>query len=285
MRLATIVVLMATALVATSVAGFCQTGRTVGMGFTGTGLADQADGWYWNPAGLAQMNVNPVCAPAGDEPALMWQGIAGTDFGGDVDADVLHLGGVYGTNGFAVGRVAYGNDNSTDIGIGFGTTLGSPLWSAGISILASEWGADDNSETAVNLGAMYQWHPALGKGNPAKIGFVAEDITEEWGDSIYSAGVSFWVGNRILIAADVWDLTDETEVAGDDDSGMEFNVGAEFALAPWLTLRAGSQDGDFTFGAGTSYKGWKIDAGFVSWDNDYPMSDTDGQLISVSKDW
>lgn len=284
MKLATIAVLAVTAMVATSAVGFCQTGRSVGMGYTGIGLADQADAWYWNPAGLAYMNVNPV--DGGDASGLKWQGIAGADFGGDVDLSSLHLGGLFGTTGFAVGRVRSNDGNWTDIGIGFGTTIGSPQWSVGGTILASEWGASDTSETELNLGAMYQWHPAIGKGKPAKIGFTAEDVTEAYDTpTIYSAGVSFWVGNRVLIAADAWDLTDETEVAGDDESGMEFNVGAEVLVAPWLALRAGSQDGNFAFGAGVNYRGWKIDAGFVTWDNDYPMSDSDGQLISVSRDW
>jgi hypothetical protein len=289
MRLTTIAVLAAAALVATSAVGFCETPRSVAMGFTGYGLSDDAGAWYWNPAGLAHMNVNPMCKDEGkgdgDGPALMWQGIAGTDFGGDIDIDVLHLGGVYGSNGFAIGRLHSTDADYTEIGIGYGTTLGSPLWSVGGAIINTEGSLGDH-ETILDLGAMYQWHPALGKGRPAKIGLTCDDVTKEWGDPICSAGVSFWLGDRVLIAADVWDLGNETKIPGIDDTGSEFNVGAEIVLAPWLCLRAGSQDGDFTFGAGINWRGWKVDAGFVTWDiGGLEMPDVDGQLFSISRDW
>jgi len=274
-----------TALVATSAVGICDSARSVGMGFTGTGLADQADAWYWNPAGLAHMEVCPMLAGDGAEPKLVWQGIVANDFGGDVDMDSIDVGGVYGTNGFAVGRVHSGQGDWTDIGIGFGTTLGSKQWSGGISVVASEWGTSDQSETTLNAGVMYQWNPALGKGKPAKLGVLAEDLTEEWGDTIYTAGLSFWLGKNLLIAADVYDLNDDTAVEDEADTGREFNVGAEWQALKWLALRAGSQDGDFTYGAGVCYKGWKLDAGFVTWDEDYPAVDTDGQLFSITKDF
>jgi len=286
MRHVTIAVLAVAALVAASVVGFCETPRSIGMGFTGYGLSDDAGAWWWNPAGLAHMDVNPVCdEPKGESPELLWQAIAGSDFGGDVDRDVLHVGGVYGTNGFAVGRIHSSDGNWTDIGIGYGTTLGTPHWSVGGTIYNSEWGVDDHTETLLNLGAMYQWLPVQSKGKPAKIGLVCEDITKELSDPLWSLGVSFWLGDRVLIAADLWDLSNETEVAGVPDTGSEFSVGAEVILADWVCLRAGSADGDFTWGAGLNYKGWKLDAGFVAWDNGAGYADSDQQMFSISKDF
>jgi hypothetical protein len=282
MRLSTIAVLVGVLVIATSVAGTCQTARSLGMGWTGTGLADDAAAWFWNPAGLPHLDVpakgEVTKGGIEDLSDIGWQAIAGTDFGGDFDQDVLHLAGVYGNKGFAVGRIA--GDDWTELAIAFGAML-DPHFSAGATIRNEE--ADDWHETMVDLGLMYQWNTSLGKGKPARIGVRLDDATDEEQD-IWSAGCSFWIGDRILIAADVYDLANDTEVDGDDDTGTEFNVGAEVHVTDWLALRAGSADGDFGFGVGlTLPKGWKVDAGQLSFDNG--DDDLDQQLFCVTKTW
>lgn len=284
MRYGTIVVLVATALVATSVAGYCQTGRAAGMGFTGVGLADDAAAWAFNPAGLPSMNI-----AANEDSDIACQAVLGTDFSSTrgFDQDVFSLGILDGDQGFGVGRRHSDDARSTGIGAGYGRML-SERWSWGISIVIAD--VPGNSETLLNGGLMYRWVPSWSNGQDAKFGILISDITDEMGvpgrdGRMWHMGASTYVGNSVLLALDVVDLTDETGVPGVQKSGTMFNVGAEVAVADWLDLRIGAQDGDLTYGAGVSFgNGWRLDAGLCELDFGGAFT-PDMNVVSLSKDF
>jgi hypothetical protein len=293
MRVATIVVLAVALLVAASVAGYCQTARSVGMGMTGVGLADDAAAWLFNPAGLADLKV----APKADD--VSWTAIAGQQFDTDspLSEKFVHVAGAYGPQGFAVGYIRLADVDSTVWGGGYGfkynqslsfgasiiqgRTKGSSLYDLTSSAAAA---GTTTTQTFVDLGAMYQWKPSWGAGNPAKLSLVAFDTFGKV-QTLWAAGFSTNIGSKLLVDVDVLDLRDKTAVDGVDKSGRMVDYGAEYPVADWLTLRAGSQDGDFGFGAGFVVgDGWKIDVGHIKLDpgGSYEPKQT---LFSIGRDF
>ncbi|MEN6345656.1 MAG: hypothetical protein ABFE16_10120 [Armatimonadia bacterium] len=287
MKKLTLAVLVGTLLVVTSIAGYCQTARSVGMGMTGIGTADDAAAWLFNPAGLASMNVKPQ---AGNDVA--WQFIGGADYDADMplDEDFVHVGAFADNQGFGLGRIKLNDVDATIYGGGYGFKLNSN-WSLGASLLHGKVGggvfvkaadADfDQSETLVNAGVMYQWVPSWSAGKAAKLSVLCFDTFDTL-QTLWNAGFSTYVGSKLLVDVDCLDLRDKT-AASFDKSGRMFNYGAEYQFNDWLTLRAGSQDGDFGFGGGFNIAGWKIDAGHIKLEsNGYDASQT---LISLTKDF
>jgi len=273
MRVATIVVLAVTLMVAASVAGYCQTARSVGMGMTGVGLADDAAAWLFNPAGYADLKV----APKADD--VSWTAIAGQQY--DTDAPLsekfVHVAGAYGPQGFGVGYIRLSDPGATVWGGGYGFKLNHNL-SLGASIVqlhgtgsfevlpVQATAGRTSTQTLVNVGAMYQWKPSWASGNPAKLSLLAFDTFDKL-QTLWAAGFSTTIGPKLLVDVDCLDLRDKTAQPGVDKSGRMFNYGAEYPVLDWLTLRAGSQDGDFGFGAGFVLgDGWKIDVGHIKMD-------------------
>lgn len=290
MRVATIVVLVAALVVASSLVGYCQTARSVGMGMTGVGLADDAAAWLFNPAGYADLNV----APKAED--VSWTAVAGQRF--DTEAPLAekfaHVAGAYGPQGFGLGYIRLGDIGATVWGGGYGFKLNGN-WSLGASILqlrgtawsgvyATQLPSGTSTQTIVNLGAMYQFTPSWGAGNPAKVSLVAADTFDKL-QTLWAAGFSTKIGSKLLVDVDCLDLRDKTAIEGVDKSGRMFNFGAEYPFNDWLTLRAGSQDGDFGFGAGVVIgDGWKIDVGHIKMDfgGGFEPKQT---LVSIGRDF
>jgi hypothetical protein len=290
MRVATVVVLAVALLAAASVAGYCQTARSVGMGMTGVGLADDAAAWLFNPAGYADLKV----APKAED--VSWTAVAGQRI--DTDAPLAekfaHVAGAYGPQGFGVGYIRLGDVGASVWGGGYGFKF-NDNWSLGASILqlrGTAWSGayptqlptGTTTQTVVNLGAMYQFTPSWGGGKSAKLSLVAADTFDKL-QTLWAAGFSTNIGSKLLVVVDCLDLRDKTKVTNVDKTGRMFNVGAEYPFNDWLTVRAGSQDGDFGFGAGVVVgDGWKIDVGHIKMDfgGGFEPKQT---LVSVGRDF
>lgn len=288
MRAVTIVAFAVAVLLVTSAVGFCQTARAVGMGYTGVGLADDAGAWLFNPAGLPHMNI-PARVMNDDPTALHWQAIAGDTFGGDIPGDVLDLGAVGQDSGAAIGRIHLRDLGTTLTGFGFGTQVGKQ-WSFGASILDNDGPAAH--QVTLNAGAMYQWNCRWAPDRPVKIGLTLNDLTKEVQTTV-NGGVSFSVGPKVLVAADLIDITNQTDT-GMRHTGRQLDAGLEYKPWRWLALRAGEQDGDWGWGAGVRYKGWQLDYGnllitglgaAVAFDGPTAPSSARTQLLTLSRSW
>jgi hypothetical protein len=271
-------------------AGYAQTARSVGMGMTGVGLADDAAAWLFNPAGYADLKV----APKAED--VSWTAVAGQRI--ETDAPLaekfVHVAGAYGPQGFGVGYIRLGDMGTTVWGGGYGFKLnGSVNLGASIVQLHGRWGGlfgqpgasgTSGEETLVNVGAMYEWKPSWASGNRAKLSLLAFDTFQKM-QILWAAGFSTTIGPKLLVDVDCLDLRDKTAVEGVDKSGRMFNVGAEYPVNDWLTLRAGSQDGDFGGGIGLVLgDGWKIDAGYIKLDYGHGFEPKQ-TLVSIGRDF
>ena len=87
------------------------------------------------------------------------------------------------------------------------------------------------------------------------------NILEDDGDPrFYNLGVAVPVGERILLAADYWDITDEWD-------GF-LNLGAEVAVAPEWCVRVGKWDEDWTMGVGCRMPRLHLDAAYIDQEHD-----------------
>ncbi len=217
--------------------------RSAGMG--GTGIADTQDAGstFYNPAGLPWLQAPPA-------PDSMWgvQGLGVWETGSDWGFKAAAVAGANPDSGWGLGAFYADDDWDNWWGLGAGKKFGE-TWSLGAGMLKED-------ETVFNAGLIYQL--ALPNPGVISLGLFVMDITDEWGGPIYNVGACMPLGETARLAVDVWDLTDEWDTT--------VNVGAEAIVAPDWCVRAGSMDGDMTFGAGYQGDGWTLDAAYVDWD-------------------
>lgn len=280
MRILTAAMVAVTLLTFGSVAGLCQSARTLGMGWTGVAGTDDVSAWYWNPASLPNIDV----APKADGTAA-WQAVAGTTIGGDAwwESDVFSLGAVSGERGFAAGRVKWtSSPTETEIGIGYGQAIGRKL-SVGASVYFDEYGG--HRTTSFGAGAEYKWDCRLFRSDkPAKLSLVALDVFDKSGDgTIFSAGMSAFVSPRLQLVVDCYDISDK--VGNEWNFGGEYSVG-KFLAGEGLKLRAGSHDGKISFGAGLDFRnGWSVDFAHAEFKEHGASTETKTSLVTVTKDF
>lgn len=225
--------------------------RTLGMS-AGIATVNDAAAWSINPAALATLrNMTPaegktyasdIMAVFGnnddfDTEALTWSGWYCPDKVG-IGAGYIDLSNTYHSFGAGVGK-RWGNTPLT-VGANFEYLNGL-----------------GTSETFFNVGLNYDWTCGL------RTGLVVEDVTARADDSpLFDFGAA-WGFGKLLLAADVMDITDQinTTISG----------GAEYALTDALKIRAGlfdSGDGhDLSAGLGYSFGTWRIDAAYQNLDD------------------
>ncbi len=246
--------------------------RALGMGGATIGVADDAAAWAQNPAGLAALNV-PVL-----EGKVWGADVLGVYSSADTPGGDISSFGLLGSGWQPAKRMGFGlgfgdiEDNATLIGGGFGMGIGETDLSAGLNIvnvdyddlglLPAQYGYDGGSDTFLNLGLLYQYRRPIG--DPIRIGFLVEDLTDEsdygpW----FSAGVAWPATEQVLVAVDLRDITDES------DDGPYLSGGVEFkpiSLPNWA-FRAGlydsGNDHDFSLGAGYEWERWRVDAAYA----------------------
>ncbi len=244
-------------------AGHCQWGRMgvmnafstarwAGMGGAGIAAANDAAAVQFNPANLPRMQFDS--ADMGGP--LTWGGTAtyGSGHHDDlsVNAGVVGAGGKWGA-GFSYERPSGSGWQDNIYGLGFGASADTGAWSWGVS-------ATRDHEQCCGT---WTWYNAgvlcaipQPSGAPITAGLLVTNILEDDNNPrFYNVGVAVPVGERILLAADWWDITDEW--------WEHYNFGAEVAVAPGWCVRGGRLDEKWTAGVGFRQGRWSLDAAFI----------------------
>jgi len=248
-------------------AGHCQwwwqgvmnlntTARWAGMGATGIAAANDAAAIDFNPANLPNMEFDSVDMGG----PLTWGGTATYGWG---DRDDLGLkvgavgdGGKWGA-GLGYERPSDSGWHDDIYGLGFGARMSNPGWTWGVSATRDDY--DSYSYTWYNAGVLCSIPQP--QGAPIKVGLIMSNILEDDNDPrFYSLGVAVPVGEKILLAADWWDITDEW--------WEHYNFGAEVAVAPEWCVRVGRLDEDWTMGVGFRKARLHLDAACIKQEHD-----------------
>ena len=227
----------------------CTTARWAGMGGAGIAAANDAAAIDFNPANLANMELDGVDMGR----PLAWGGTA--TYGGGYFDDMSLKIGARNENwgaGFSYERVGHNSWHNNIWGLGFGANAGGGAWSWGVSAMRDQ--GDLWTATWINAGVVCNI-PQMGA-PPITVGLLVTNILEYDNDShLYNLGVAVPVGDKLLLAADAWDITDEFE-------GF-FNFGAELGVAPDWCARIGRRDEDWTVGAGYRKGRLSLDAAYI----------------------
>lgn len=262
--------------------------RNLGMGMTGTAVADDSGAWYQNPAGLVDLSV---MAPEGK------------DWAHDAQASYISIGGIESSpfESFDTVRLNWSTCNREDrvgvgagythidlpsafgvavVGAGAGIGIGNTGFSLGADVVNINPSAPFSipDETLLGLGAMYRINQS-GK-RPIRIGLTYTNVTEEnyaGGfpiPSTLNVGVNWPITDNITVAADILDiLEDVQDTFGSGAPGLHWNVGGEFAFGSnrQFAVRGGLFDLDisgvdmfWTLGAGFRFGRFRVDGAWVS---------------------
>ena len=252
-------------------AGYCQwwwmgvmnagtTARWAGMGGAGIAAANDAAAIDFNPANLANLEM----VGADTSGRMSWGGAA-TWGGGSFEDLSLKIGarsnqGDWGA-GFSFERPSDSGWHDNIWSLGYGARLGSGGSSWGVSAIRDdEFCSCGNVHRNTWVNAGYLHALPQGVAPPIKIGLLITNLLEDENDPrFFNLGVAVPVGEKLLLAADAWDVTDEWE--------RFFNFGAELAVAPDWCVRAGRMDTDWTVGAGYRKARLSLDVAFIRADD------------------
>lgn len=221
--------------------------RTLGMS-AGIAVVDDAAAWSINPAALATLRN---CTPReGQDYASDILGTWGSD---DDDNDNLSLSwsGWYAPDKIGLGVGTFDQRGHFKMfGAGVGKRFGDSPLTWGVNF--EYFNGMGTSETLFNAALNYDWSCGV------RTGLVVEDVLgHEDNSPLFDLGIAKSFG-RLLLAADVLDITDEydTTISG----------GAEYTLTDAFKLRAGAFDNgdghDLSLGLGYAVGSWRIDAAY-----------------------
>lgn len=248
-----VIALLLAVLVTTAAASEVIDARVFAMGGVRAGLANGASAFLDNPAGLPDVNTfGPRLSP--------WPVIVSGTTSLDADVDVWSvLGAVHNTArtqgvGGGIWHASGAGSDTDFFGAGYGFDLWGPATSLGVSVVRQD---GNGSATVFNVGVMQRIEDPI---NTWRIGLVARDVTDEWGNGpTFDLGASVDLPGGLLVAADLVDLTDEVD--------SRVNLGAQWNLPlTSLILRAGSADGDLTAGVGYRIGGLEISGAWADFD-------------------
>lgn len=236
--------------------------RSMGMGGTGVGVANDGVAWGQNPAGLGALDLK---APEGKT----WgnDAIGAYADSGSSDAWSASWSGWQPAEAQGFGAGYADNDYSKMFGAGFGMALKNSPLSFGVNVYSVDPDMG-SSKTYFDLGAMYQF--VQPEKAPIRVGLVARDIADEV-QTTFDLGVAWPAAPDWLVAVDILDVTDEFNTAF--NAGLEYKFGD---LMEW-TARIGEvdngTDNNLTLGAGYAFaNNWRVDAGWVDTDGDSTWS-------------
>ncbi len=264
-RLTSMVMVLALACLLPAVAGELDLdARLMGMGFTRVGVADGADAFLSNPAGL------PFVRTFGTSDASPSSSVASATASVDEGADRWAVSwsgrSNVATQGWGAGTWASSSSytRARGVAVGYGALLCLCAdFTGGITLSHQSWQQRDmypdqfgldSENTWFDLGLMKRF---TGDAQTWKVGLVANDVTDEFGGGVvFDFGASVELPNGLLIAADVNDITEEFDTT--------LNVGAEYPVPDsGAVLRAGLADEDFTAGAGYRWQNWEVGAAWL----------------------
>jgi len=249
--------------------------RSTAMGETGVGLADGPDAIGYNPAGLPFMAWNGQDG-YGEEWVGALSGLVSVDIDSGQEGDDPSRYGIFYSGrqpdmswGFGAlwSHLEFDSSESDLFGAGFGMALDDErAFSVGAAVFFETIDAPvvvdalDNSDfTSFDVGGM--WRTVDPSGNTWRVGVVATDVSEEYGNLYWRAGASVQTTESLILAVDLFDVTDEFD--------SHVNFGAEYLLEVGSTvvpLRAGLLDGDLTCGAGYRMGSWEIGVSYQDLD-------------------
>lgn len=264
------------ALAASLCPAFAQNAAWLGRGGTGVALTNEDATGYINPAGLARMGTDGFPVEEDDN----WYGQFGYnhDASGGVDewaaqVSARRMGADWGAS---FGHGSWDGDKEWFAGFGkalkavgddHGWYGGILLWNAdnAVEVMTGSVAASSvgrRNQVGEDLGVQYvNKLDILGFPSTFSFGAVLVDLTDEFQRRL-DAGVGFKF-SRLTVAADLSDVFNGTEVAGNPDTGNATYFGAEYKLCNCLTGRVGSWDSDFTWGASLQKDNLAVDFGEV----------------------
>lgn len=275
------VVLALLAVVATQ--AMAQDVRSSAMGEAGVGLGDGPDAIGYNPAGLPW-----VTAAQDGSSGVGWVGAASGLASLDVDSgaegeDPSRVGLFYAGRqtdmswglGLLYSRVDYDSSTSDLFGVGAGVpvdaarqiSVGVAAFFESTDVAAGSVpdavrtaGVQSADYTSFDIGVMYRTTDT--QQNVWRVGLVATDVGEEYGDMYWRLGGSVQMPNLLTLAVDVYDVTGEYD--GHVNVGVEYPLPVDSTVVP---VRAGLLDGDVTVGAGYRVDGWEAAVSYQDLDN------------------
>lgn len=235
-----------------SVACAQLTPRSVAMGSTGVGVADDAAAWFQNPAGLGALNIK--CTPNQRLAVDMMAGAIrmSEENGGGITASgwnpATHVG-----VGAGYGDI---NDTGRDYGVGVGASYKDSPFSYGLSYdRVHPFG--DGWFDILNVGFMYRFEQP-GK-DPLRVGLLLRDVTNDTDNGPFvDLGIAWPVTNGLLFAADFRDLT--TQIDFEVNGGLEYKFGANHGWVARAGLHDTLTDTNLCAGLGFRFNpDWRID--------------------------
>lgn len=237
------------------------TPRAIGMGGTAVGVADDGLAWQQNPAGLGALNV--PCAegkPWGHDVIGAFLNVDDTDIWG------ITWSGWKPEQRLGVGAGYLNLDGDVNVfGAGVGLAIKESPFSVGANFIVVDPDGGSSS-TLLDAGVMYR---ILRENKaPVRLGLTVTDITDEIGGAFWNIGGSGNITDKLLLAVDILDLTDEVDTMV--NAGVEYTAGRQ---NEWR-LRAGlvdtGDDHELTLGAGYAKPDsrWRFDFGWANTDPD-----------------
>lgn len=249
--------------------------RSSAMGQTGVGLADGPDAIGYNPAGLPFMAWNGQNGYSGEWVGAL-SGLVSVDIDSGTQGDDPSRYGLFYAGrqtdmswgaGALWSHMEFDSSDSDLFGAGFGMALDDEReFSLGVAAFFETIGSSmtveqngDNDFTSFDIGGM--WRTVDPSGNTWRVGVVATDVSEEYGNLYWRAGASVQTPEALILALDLFDVTDEFD--------SHVNFGAEYLLevdSAVIPLRAGLLDGDLTCGAGYRMTNWEVGVSYQDLD-------------------
>jgi len=262
--------------------------RALGMGASYTSIGEDASTVYWNPGGLtflSRMNFLFMHgtyfegAETQDFLAASFPGVLASDIPIGVSLYLLSSSGIKST------EIKEGDTIPEDGNIKVTDTLNyrayrvtlstaKKLWGGSVGLTFKIIGEDLSVESGWGVGIDVGY---LAKRGPISIGFVAKDLSTTpifWSsgrhESInpsFRAGLSYNYRGSFLFTTDWIFLTENRKKEAPYELGpisAEPHLGGEVRITQAISLRAGFDNGDLTFGAGIKFRGWQLDYALLS---------------------
>jgi len=239
--------------------------RPQGLGGAYVALSDDANGVYWNPAGLARVEKREITL-------MHWMFSDVSELMVDYGALAQHLGtGTIGLSWIRQGaELEQGPEAETSTMsinqflVGYGFPLGNKF-SMGIGVNRTVI----RSSAPTNAGLAFDFGLLLQPTSKARwmLGFNAKNVGgNDVLDPYYVLGTALtlpWKGQHITASVDG---RTQDDIQGKDDLSLKYNAGLEYGAASrdyGFALRSGINSRSYSFGGGLGVKGVVIDYAYV----------------------
>ncbi|MEW6040951.1 MAG: PorV/PorQ family protein [Elusimicrobiota bacterium] len=246
--------------------------RAMGMGGAFTAVSDDASSIYWNPAGLPNLENKEILAMYSSmslDRSLNWLNfVMPLRFGsiglGIINSGVANING-YDENQNFLGKFSY---QSTGILLSYGRKI-EEIVNAGVNLKIITDSLKDYSRSGYGL----DFGALISPAEKLKLGLKLQDIAGSIGsDTIpmsISMGASYrLLGDKLLLSADMNKIT--------DIDTLKIRMGLEYSAADILSIHAGLNEMNFSFGTTLYYKIFKLSYAYVV----DPLKAGDRNLIS-----